>query len=242
MELKGRRMCGGSGRREVSRAKCECGCGLGGVRGEGVGRGGPGVVVPTFRGKQSHREAHQAPEGGLLLQVPEGVWVAFGIRVSNKFSSDAGAGQGPHFGSSDSTVTENLAPWSLEEMTGARRAHGVWPRALMPVIPTETHRQAHISDHSVSTRDAENTGASTGMIACPSSRASQQDVFMGVHCFQQEHVVTLLLEKAALLLRPHSSARRGAPVQAGGGKMRVRTSLRTCVHLEDDLPLLINLQ
>lgn len=38
--------------------------------------------------------------------------------MSNKFSSDADAGQGPHFGSSDSTVTENLAPWSLEEMTG----------------------------------------------------------------------------------------------------------------------------
>lgn len=74
----------------------------------------------------------------------------------------------------------------------------MWPRALMPVIPTETHRQAHISDHSVSIHDAENTGASTGMIACPSSRASQQDVFMGFHCFRkQEHVVTLLLEKAA---------------------------------------------
>lgn len=38
--------------------------------------------------------------------------------MSNKFSSDADAGPGPHFENNDSTVTENLAPLSLEEMTG----------------------------------------------------------------------------------------------------------------------------
>ena len=104
--------------------------------------------------------------------------------------------QAPYLENSDSKVTENLPPWSLEEMTGELES-AQCATASFDILYTHKNPQADLHQWSFRERHgAENTGVSTGIIAYQSSRASQQDVFMGFHCFRkQEH--TLLLEEAA---------------------------------------------
>ena len=57
-------------------------------------------------------------EGGLRLRVPEGLGDVLGPECLTSSQVMLALAQGPHLENSDSKVTENLAPWSLEEMTG----------------------------------------------------------------------------------------------------------------------------
>lgn len=118
---------------------------------------------------------------GSACRVPEGLGDALGSECLTSSQVMLTLAQGPHCENNDSKVTENLAPWPLEEMTGELEP-SVRPRALIPFIPTETRRQTYISDRSVTIHGAENTAVNTGVTACRSSRASQHDVFMGFHC------------------------------------------------------------
>lgn len=113
-EMKGRRMFGGSRRRErVSRPKCECGCGLGGGERWGSRRGGPwGSGSHLLWEAESLRRLTKPREGGLRLRVPEGLGDVLGSECLTSSQVMLTLAQGPHFENNDSKVRIwLLGPW-----------------------------------------------------------------------------------------------------------------------------------
>lgn len=99
--------------------KCECGCGVSGGERYGSRRRAPGVVVPRLPWEAEFpRRLTQPQAAGLCLQGSEGLGGARGSECLTSSQVMLTLAQGPHC-ENDSKVTENLAPWSLEEMTGS---------------------------------------------------------------------------------------------------------------------------